>query len=140
MNGVVETVAHETAAVRDAINETLTAARTQLVDPAKVEETKSRLRYSFTSGLGSSGNIGEKLAVFEPTHGSAPKYSGMYKVNPIATILTAKMMLDWLGEADAARRIEEAVAAIVREGEVRTYDMGGSASTLEMAEAISRKL
>jgi 3-isopropylmalate dehydrogenase len=91
-------------------------------------------------GFGCSGNIGDRLAVFEPTHGSAPKYAGQYKVNPIATILTAKMMLDWLGEADAARRIEEAVAAIVREGEVRTYDMGGSASTLEMAEAISRKL
>jgi 3-isopropylmalate dehydrogenase len=91
-------------------------------------------------GFGCSGNIGERLAVFEPTHGSAPKYSGQYKVNPIATILTARMMLDWLGEADAARRIEEAVATIVREGEVRTYDMGGSASTLDMAEAIAGKL
>ncbi|MBT8071474.1 MAG: isocitrate/isopropylmalate dehydrogenase family protein [Xanthomonadales bacterium] len=91
-------------------------------------------------GFGCSGNIGEKLAVFEPTHGSAPKYSGMYKVNPIATILTAKMMLDWLGEADAAKRIEDAVAAVIQEGAVRTYDMGGSATTLEMAEAIAGKL
>jgi 3-isopropylmalate dehydrogenase len=91
-------------------------------------------------GFGCSGNIGEKLAVFEPTHGSAPKYSGMYKVNPIATILTARMMLDWLGETDAAQRIEDAVAAVVREGEVKTYDMGGSATTLEMAEAIADKL
>jgi len=91
-------------------------------------------------GFGCSGNIGEKLAVFEPTHGSAPKYAGQYKVNPIATILTAKMMLDWLGEADGARRIEDAVAEVVREGVVRTYDMGGSATTLEMAEAISSKL
>ena len=91
-------------------------------------------------GFGCSGNIGEKLAVFEPTHGSAPKYSGQYKVNPIATILTAKMMLDWLGETDAAQRIEDAVAAVVREGEVQTYDMGGSATTLEMAEAIADKL
>jgi len=88
-------------------------------------------------GFGCSGNIGEKLAVFEPTHGSAPKYSGMYKVNPIATILTAKMMLDWLGETDAAKRIEDAVAAVIRAGEVQTYDMGGSATTLEMAEAIA---
>ena len=59
-------------------------------------------------GFGCSGNIGEKLAVFEPTHGSAPKYAGQYKVNPIATILAAKMMLDWLGEkemgADARAR------------------------------------
>jgi 3-isopropylmalate dehydrogenase len=90
-------------------------------------------------GFGCSGNIGEQLAVFEPTHGSAPKYAGQYKVNPIATILTAKMMLDWLGEADAAKRIEDAVAAVIREGEVRTYDMGGSATTLEMAEAIAGK-
>jgi len=91
-------------------------------------------------GFGCSGNIGDKLAVFEPTHGSAPKYSGQYKVNPIATILAAKMMLDWLGETDGARHIEDAVAAVVREGEVRTYDLGGSATTLEMAEAIAGKL
>lgn len=91
-------------------------------------------------GFGCSGNIGEKLAVFEPTHGSAPKYSGMYKVNPIATILTAKMMLDWLGEAEAAQKIEDAVAAVIAEGVVQTYDMGGSATTLEMAEAIAGKL
>ena len=91
-------------------------------------------------GFGCSGNIGEKLAVFEPTHGSAPKYSGQYKVNPIATILTAKMMLDWLGETDGAQRIEDAVAAVVREGKVQTYDMGGSATTIEMAEAIADKL
>ena len=91
-------------------------------------------------GFGCSGNIGKKLAVFEPTHGSAPKYSGQYKVNPIATILTAKMMLDWLGETDGAQRIEDAVAAVVREGKVQTYDMGGSATTLEMAEAIADKL
>ncbi|MDX2413122.1 MAG: isocitrate/isopropylmalate dehydrogenase family protein [Woeseiaceae bacterium] len=91
-------------------------------------------------GFGCSGNIGKKLAVFEPTHGSAPKYSGQYKVNPIATILTAKMMLDWLGETDGAQRIEDAVAAVVREGKVQTYDMGGSATTLELAEAIADKL
>ena len=57
-------------------------------------------------GFGCSGNIGEKLAVFEPTHGSAPKYAGQYKVNPIATILAAKMMLDWLGEKEKAARLE----------------------------------
>jgi isocitrate/isopropylmalate dehydrogenase len=91
-------------------------------------------------GFGCSGNIGEKLAVFEPTHGSAPKYSGMYKVNPIATILAAKMMLDWLGETQAGKRVEDAVAAVIREGVIRTYDMGGSSTTLEMAEAIAAKL
>jgi len=91
-------------------------------------------------GFGCSGNIGEKLAVFEPSHGSAPKYAGQYKVNPIATILAAKMMLDWLGETGKATRLERATAEVIREGRVRTYDMGGSASTLEMADAIARKL
>jgi 3-isopropylmalate dehydrogenase len=91
-------------------------------------------------GFGCSGNIGEKLAVFEPTHGSAPKYAGQNKVNPIATILAARMMLDWLGETDRAGRVEGAVAAVVREGKVRTYDMGGDATTTRMAEAIAAKL
>lgn len=91
-------------------------------------------------GFGCSGNIGEKLAVFEPTHGSAPKYAGKYKVNPIATILAAKMMLEWLGENKKAEKIENAVAQVILEGKVRTYDMGGNASTLEMAQAIADKI
>ena len=68
------------------------------------------------SASAAPGNIGEKLAVFEPTHGSAPKYAGKYKVNPIATILAAKMMLDWLGETEKAERLERAVAAVIEEG------------------------
>ena len=91
-------------------------------------------------GFGCSGNIGAKLAVFEPTHGSAPKYAGQYKVNPIATILAAKMMLDWLGEASKAVALESAVAQVIKEGKVRTYDMGGTSTTLQMAEAIAHKL
>lgn len=91
-------------------------------------------------GFGASGNIGEKLAVFEPTHGSAPKYAGQYKVNPIATILAAKMMLDWLGETEKGSRLEQAVAEVITEGKVRTYDMGGSNKTLDMAEAITQRL
>jgi 3-isopropylmalate dehydrogenase len=91
-------------------------------------------------GFGCSGNIGEKLAVFEPTHGSAPKYAGQYKVNPIATILAAKMMLEWLGEKDKAALAEKAVAAVIAEGKVRTYDMGGRHTTLEMAEAVAARL
>jgi 3-isopropylmalate dehydrogenase len=91
-------------------------------------------------GFGCSGNIGEKLAVFEPTHGSAPKYAGQYKVNPIATVLAAKMMLDWFGEAEKGQRIEDAVAAVVREGRVRTYDIGGTSTTLEMGEAVAARL
>jgi len=91
-------------------------------------------------GFGCSGNIGQKLAVFEPSHGSAPKYAGQYKVNPIATILAAKMMLDWLGEKEKGARLENATAAMIKEGKVRTYDMGGNAGTLDIAEEIARHL
>jgi 3-isopropylmalate dehydrogenase len=91
-------------------------------------------------GFGCSGNIGERLAVFEPSHGSAPKYAGQYKVNPIATILAAKMMLDWLGEKVMAERLERAVAAVILAGKARTYDMGGTGTTLEVAEAVAREL
>ncbi|MEK7721041.1 MAG: isocitrate/isopropylmalate dehydrogenase family protein [Elusimicrobiota bacterium] len=90
-------------------------------------------------GFGCSANIGAKLAVFEPSHGSAPKYAGQYKVNPIATILAAKMMLDWLGETARAKLIEDAVAEVIAEGKARTYDMGGSATTIGMARAIADK-
>ncbi len=91
-------------------------------------------------GFGCSGNIGDKLAVFEPSHGSAPKYAGQYKVNPIATILSAKMMLDWLNEAEKAAAIENAVATVIQDGKVCTYDMGGTDSTLEMAEAVAARI
>jgi isocitrate/isopropylmalate dehydrogenase len=91
-------------------------------------------------GFGCSGNIGQKLAIFEPSHGSAPKYAGMYRVNPIATILSAKMMLDWLGETEMGSAIERATAEVVLEGKIRTYDMGGLNSTLEMGEAIAARL
>ena len=91
-------------------------------------------------GFGCSGNIGDELAVFEPTHGSAPKYFGQYKVNPIATILAAKMMLEWLGEDEKAAKIEKATAEVIKEGKVRTYDMGGSDKTLDIAKAIADKI
>ena len=91
-------------------------------------------------GFGCSGNIGTDYAVFEPTHGSAPKYEGQYKVNPIATILAAKMMLNWLAEGDKAAQVEGAVAEVIAEGKVRTYDMGGTSGTLDVARAIADKL
>jgi isocitrate/isopropylmalate dehydrogenase len=102
----------------------------------------SDLAAQMVGGLGfaCSANIGDKLGVFEPSHGSAPKYAGQNKVNPIAAILSAKMMLDWLGETEKGARLEAATAAVIREGRVRTYDMGGTATTLEMSEAIARKL
>ncbi len=89
-------------------------------------------------GFAPSANLGDTYAVFEPTHGSAPKYAGQYKVNPTAMILTAKMMLDWLGEKDKATRLEAAVSRVIKEGKVRTYDMGGKATTLEMSREIAK--
>ena len=102
----------------------------------------SDLSAQLVGGLGfaCAGNIGDNYAVFEPTHGSAPKYSGMYKVNPTAMILATKMMLDWLGEKELARRLEKAVAEVLQEGKVRTYDMGGGSSTLDMARAVAERI
>ena len=90
-------------------------------------------------GFACSANIGDEVAIFEPSHGSAPKYVGMNKVNPIAMILSAKMMLDHLGEKDLAARLERAVAEVIAEGQVRTYDMGGDATTTDMAAAIAAR-
>ncbi|MFO8132789.1 MAG: isocitrate/isopropylmalate dehydrogenase family protein [Thermoplasmatota archaeon] len=87
-------------------------------------------------GFACSGNIGDDYALFEPTHGSAPKYAGMYKVNPTAMLRSAGMMLDYLGEHDMAARLDAGIAAVINEGDTLTYDMGGSASTLEMTQAI----
>jgi 3-isopropylmalate dehydrogenase len=87
-------------------------------------------------GFAASGNIGDGFAVFEPSHGSAPKYAGQNRANPIAMILSAKMMLEWLGEADMAARLEQAVSQVIARGEVRTKDMGGDSSTRAMTQAI----
>jgi isocitrate/isopropylmalate dehydrogenase len=91
-------------------------------------------------GFAASANIGDKYAVFEPTHGSAPKYAGQHKVNPMAMLLTVKLMLDWLGETKTAARVEAAVASVIKEGAVRTYDMGGKASTLDVARAVAGRV
>jgi isocitrate/isopropylmalate dehydrogenase len=98
----------------------------------------SDLAAQLVGGLGfaSAGNIGDSYAVFEPTHGSAPKYTGMNKVNPIATIQAARLMLDYLGEHEKAQRIERAIARVVAEGTARTYDMGGTTTTSGMADAV----
>jgi 3-isopropylmalate dehydrogenase len=89
-------------------------------------------------GFAPSANLGDTYAVFEPTHGSAPKYAGQYKVNPMAMLLTVKMMFDWLKESDRAARLENAIARVVREGKVRTYDMGGKASTLDVSHEVAK--
>jgi len=88
-------------------------------------------------GFAYSGNIGDTYAVFEPTHGSAPKYAGQNKVNPIAAILAAKMMAEWLGETTVARIIEHSVADVIQHGSPRTYDLVGGSTTHEMARAVA---
>ncbi len=102
----------------------------------------SDLAAQLVGGLGfaCSANIGDEYAVFEPTHGSAPKYFGQYKVNPTAMILTAKMMLDWLGESAMADRLEQAVCEVISERKVGTYDVRLDNTSLEVAEAIAEKL
>jgi isocitrate/isopropylmalate dehydrogenase len=91
-------------------------------------------------GFTYGGNIGESFAVFEPIHGTAPKYADKNVVNPIAAIRAAMMMMDYLGETGMARRIERAITDLLLEGEVRTYDLGGTSSTTEMAESIAAKI
>ena len=95
-------------------------------------------------GFASAANIGDDYAVFEPTHGSAPKYDGQYVVNPMAMLLTVKLMFTWLGESDLASRLNNAVATVIKEGTVGTYDVKGRDnnpnSTLEVAEEVARKL
>jgi 3-isopropylmalate dehydrogenase len=102
----------------------------------------SDLSAQIVGGLGfaSSANIGDDYALFEPTHGSAPKYAGQYKVNSTAMILASKLMLEWLGELDSAKKVETGVAAMIEEGKVRTYDMGGSSSTLDVANEVVKKM
>ena len=102
----------------------------------------SDLAAQLVGGLGfaASGNIGDDFAVFEPTHGSAPKYAGQYKVNPMAMLVAVRLMLDWLGEQERAGELEKAIREVIAEGAVKTYDMGGTASTIEMAQAVTVKL
>ena len=91
-------------------------------------------------GLAAGANIGDTYGMFEPVHGSAPKYTGMNRVNPIATIMASAMMLDYLGEKTAATKIEKAVNETLKEGKTRTADLGGTATTCEMSQAIATKL
>jgi len=104
-------------------------------------------------GFAASDNVGDEVAVFEPTHGSAPKYAELNPpiVNPIAMLLSAVMMLEHVGEMDKAKRMRDAIAAVVKEGKVRTYDMmrisggaksisKGAASTTQMTDAILGKI
>ncbi|TWT93575.1 isocitrate/isopropylmalate dehydrogenase family protein [Neorhodopirellula pilleata] len=98
-------------------------------------------------GLGPSAEIGDEHGLFQPSHGTAPQLAGRNVANPMATILSAAMMLDWLGDRHqdeicirAGRTIENAVAAVLKEGHVRTPDLGGSSSTLDVAGAVATAL
>jgi isopropylmalate/isohomocitrate dehydrogenase-like protein len=91
-------------------------------------------------GLAAGANIGDTYGMFEPVHGSAPKYTGQNRVNPTATIMAASMMLSYLGEKEAAAKIEKAVMSVLAEGKVRTADLGGSSTTSEMSNAIASRI
>ena len=92
-------------------------------------------------GVAPGGNINpEGISMFEPIHGSAPKHTGKNVMNPIATILAGQMMLEQLGELEAAEKVERAVAEVLKEGKVRTPDLGGRSSTSQVGDAIAEKL
>ncbi|MCD6363706.1 MAG: isocitrate/isopropylmalate dehydrogenase family protein [Synergistetes bacterium] len=99
-------------------------------------------------GVVASGNIGDNYALFEPTHGSAPKYAGQYKINPTAMLMAAKMLLEYLDLEDYAKRLESAIISVLEEGKYVTYDIlrdkgedeSKAVSTLKMAEEIAKRL
>ena len=91
-------------------------------------------------GVAPGANIGETAAVFEPVHGSAPKYAGQNKANPTALILSGALMLRHLGETSAADAVELAVREVIGEGQTVTYDLGGSTGTREFGEAVADRL
>jgi isocitrate dehydrogenase (NAD+) len=119
-----------------------------LVLPNLYGDILSDLCAGLVGGLGVApgANIGTDIAVFEATHGSAPKYAGKNRVNPTAMILSAKMMLEYIGENKAAERLERAVAGVIREGKSVTYDFkptpdnSTTVGTIEMGNAIREKL
>jgi len=91
-------------------------------------------------GVAPGANIGTEASVFEPVHGSAPKYAGLNKANPTALLLSGVLMLRHLGEQDAAVRVETALREVIAEGTSTTYDLGGPAGTREFADAIIARL
>jgi len=119
-----------------------------LVLPNLYGDIVSELCAGLVGGLGVApgANIGDDLAIFEPTHGSAPKYTGQNKVNPMAMILSGVMMLRYLGETKAANRLEKAVAQVIAEGKNVTYDMKPNVpdaqvvGTSQVADAVIEKL
>ena len=113
-----------------------------LVLPNLYGDIVSDLCAGLVGGLGVApgANIGEDGAVFEPVHGSAPKYAGQNKANPTAMILSGVLMLRHLGYPDVASRVEAAVRDVIAEGTAVTYDLGGTAGTSQFADAIVARL
>ena len=113
-----------------------------LVLPNLYGDILSDLGAGLIGGLGVApgANIGDSVAEFEPVHGSAPKYAGLNRANPTATILSMIMMLEHLGEKEPARRIETALKRVMREGKDVTRDLGGKTGTREMAKAVVSRM
>src|SRR5262245_36564902 len=113
-----------------------------LVLPNLYGDIVSDLAAGLVGGLGVApgANIGTEAAVFEPVHGSAPKYAGQNKANPTALILSGALMLRHLGYADVADRVETALREVIAEGRSTTYDLGGPAGTSQFADAIIERL
>lgn len=113
-----------------------------LVMPNLYGDIISDLCAGLVGGLGVApgANIGAGAAVFEPVHGSAPKHAGKNKVNPLAIVLSGVMLLQHLGEDEAAGKVMQAVESVLQEKKLVTYDLGGSAGTSEMADAIIEKM
>ena len=113
-----------------------------LVLPNLYGDIVSDLAAGLVGGLGVApgANIGEKAAVFEAVHGSAPKYAGQDKANPTALILSAALMLRHIGETEVADQVERAVREVIAEGETVTHDLGGRAGTREFAGAVAARV
>jgi isocitrate dehydrogenase (NAD+) len=113
-----------------------------LVLPNLYGDIVSDLAAGLVGGLGVApgANIGEAAAVFEPVHGSAPKYAGQNKANPTALMLSGALMLRHLGETEAADRVESAVRGVIADGRTVTYDLGGSTGTREFGEAVAERV
>jgi isocitrate dehydrogenase (NAD+) len=113
-----------------------------LVLPNLYGDIVSDLAAGLVGGLGVApgANIGTEAAVFEPVHGSAPKYAGLDRSNPTALILSGALMLRHLGETAAAERVEDAVRTVIAEGRTRTYDLGGTAGTAAFGAAVAARV
>ena len=113
-----------------------------LVLPNLYGDIVSDLAAGLVGGLGVApgANIGAEAAVFEPVHGSAPKYAGLDRSNPTALILSGALMLRHIGEVAAARRVEDAVRDVIADGRTKTYDLGGTAGTRAFGEAVAERV